>query len=269
MRSQNKQKARSQGFTLVELSIVIIIIGFLIAGIAAGNSLIKQAALNSIITDLQGYQTAYNSFVQRYSGVPGDIVNAESYWPAGGATACGDTANNCNGNGDGLIDRGASTAPDETHAAWKEMSLAGMITAGINTVPDTTLSEVVGESTPASKISGAGYAMIGAGMRVGDGAVGPVFSPWGDSITNAVFLGKASVGEVGLGASSLKPEDAFNLDRKVDDGSVSGALFSGASTGNFRTVTGGDTLSTCAINTGADYDLNVTDVTCISGLALN
>ena len=50
------------GFTLVELSIVIIIIGFLIAGISGGKSLIEQAKLNSVISELQKYQLIYNNF---------------------------------------------------------------------------------------------------------------------------------------------------------------------------------------------------------------
>lgn len=260
---------KSAGFTLVELSIVIIIIGFLIAGIAAGSSLIHQAKLNSVVTDMQSYQTAYNTFIQRYNGVPGDITNAESYFPAGGATACGATAGNCDGNGDGLIDRSSSSAPNETQAAWKEMSLAGIISAGVGVVPDTILSDTVGSTVPASKITAAGYAMIGAGMRVGDGSANPVFSPWGDSATNAIFVGKPTTGEVGLAASALKPEEAFNLDRKIDDGSVSSGVFAGAGSGKFRTVTGGDTLSNCAINTGANYDLTVDAFTCVSGMALN
>lgn len=43
-------KSARLGFTLVELSIVIIIIGFLIAGVSAGSSLIKQAETNAVIT---------------------------------------------------------------------------------------------------------------------------------------------------------------------------------------------------------------------------
>jgi len=48
-----KSRAGTSGFTLVELSIVIVIIGFLVAGIAAGSNMVKQAQLRSVITDMQ------------------------------------------------------------------------------------------------------------------------------------------------------------------------------------------------------------------------
>lgn len=95
-----------QGFTLVELSIVIIIIGFLIAGIAAGTSLVQQAALNSVIVEAQTYLAAFNTFKSRYSYYPGDFPYASSYWP-----------NTVNGNGDGLIQY-----PDENQGVWEQLN---------------------------------------------------------------------------------------------------------------------------------------------------
>ena len=122
MCNKNNNQIESQGFTLVELSIVIIIIGFLIAAIAAGQSLVKQARLNSVLTEMQNYKTAYNAFTIRYSAIPGDMKNAESYWPAG-TNGCSITATECNGDGNGFIDYYAR----ESYAAWRELALAGMI----------------------------------------------------------------------------------------------------------------------------------------------
>ena len=69
----DKYKKRTQGFTLVELSIVIIIIGFLISGISAGQSLIQQAKLNSVITEFMEFDTALQAFKIRYNYLPVSI----------------------------------------------------------------------------------------------------------------------------------------------------------------------------------------------------
>ena len=127
---------KTEGFTLVELAIVIVIIGFLVAGIAVGANMIKQAELRSLITDFQQYQVAYNNFIGRYNKVPGDMDTASSYWNTAGV--CGTAAVDCNGDGDGLIEHGTTIATNEVLKAWKVLSLANMISAGIAVLPATS-----------------------------------------------------------------------------------------------------------------------------------
>lgn len=270
MSSKNKQMIKSPGFTLVELSIVIIIIGFLIAGISAGSSLIKQAALNSVVSDMQGFQAAYNNFVLRYNAVPGDMNNAETYWPSGGSSPCSVTADNCNGNGNGIIENLYQyyTIPDEMYSAWRELSLAGMISAGITAIPHNWGGqELLGSTVPASKISGAGYILAGSGVWFGYSATGNSASPWLDGVTNAVFIAKPGYTS-GMGVPSLTAQEAFNMDKKIDDGTVNGSIFTGASSGNFRSVNESNSYATHCQDAG-EYNLTVDSLTCLSGLALN
>ena len=86
---------KNKGFTLIELSIVIVIIGLIVAGVVGGQSLVRQAKLRSIITDYQKISTAMNAFKLEYNHLPGDIPNADSYWS-------GET----NGDGDGYTEYG-------------------------------------------------------------------------------------------------------------------------------------------------------------------
>lgn len=64
-------KNNNKGFSLIELSIVLIIMGLLVAGITGGASLIKTAQLRSVVTESNTYRTAYNTFYSQYNRVPG------------------------------------------------------------------------------------------------------------------------------------------------------------------------------------------------------
>jgi len=60
------------GFTLVELSIVLVIIGLLIGGILVGQSLIDSAKLQSFVRQMQQYDAALLTFYTKYKSIPGD-----------------------------------------------------------------------------------------------------------------------------------------------------------------------------------------------------
>lgn len=78
-----------KGFTLVELSIVLVIIGLLIGGILVGQSLIDSSKLQALIKKLQQYDIAGQSFETKYKGqVPGDTPALGCVVPP--AIVCGD-----------------------------------------------------------------------------------------------------------------------------------------------------------------------------------
>jgi prepilin-type N-terminal cleavage/methylation domain-containing protein len=85
----SESKLSYPGFTLVELSLVIVIIGFIVAGIVGGQTLVKQAQLRSTFSKMQAYKSATMSFKDIYNDLPGDFKQATSYWP-GGVTEDGD-----------------------------------------------------------------------------------------------------------------------------------------------------------------------------------
>lgn len=205
---------KNTGFTLVELSIVIIIIGFLISGISAGTSLIKQAKLNAVISEKSEYFTAINTFKIKYSYLPGDIPYAKSIWT--GAAA--------NGNGDGQADWYKNTIDvREGLAGWQHLALAGLVNGTFTGVgEDVGNGAVGGLNVPSSKYN-PGIWVI-ADTRNSEGL--PSF---GALETSGGFLlfGNHSYNNVNV-VSVFVPSEAYNLDNKIDDGKpLSGAVFSG------------------------------------------
>src|SRR6187399_2125428 len=104
-----RYNAPMRGFSLVELSIVLVILGLLTGGILAGQSLIRAAELRAVSTEYSKFVTAGRSFRDKYFALPGDMANATSFWGTavtcpGKVTADARTdARTCNGDGTGQI----------------------------------------------------------------------------------------------------------------------------------------------------------------------
>lgn len=248
---------KQSGYSLIEISIVIIIIGTLIAAIIAGLNLIKQATLRSVISDMQVYSASYNNFINRFSKVPGDIDTAYLFW----GSACAVSAVNCNGNNDGIITRSnSSISNDEVHKAWNHLFNSKMISAAIQPVSSVVTS--LNGNAPASKLTGAGYIMVG----------GSAAAPF-TSNSNALFLGMPTASDT-LTTGALKGIEAFSIDLKVDDGgydTTSSSNSIGAVTGSWQAVDGsGSTMGACVVNTTVGiYNVSNNTSSCRIGLILN
>jgi prepilin-type N-terminal cleavage/methylation domain-containing protein len=72
------------GFTLVELTIVLVIIGLLIGGTLVGQSLIDSAKINGSVRQIQQLDIAVQQFRVKYKSWPGD---SPTFSPSGDISA--------------------------------------------------------------------------------------------------------------------------------------------------------------------------------------
>lgn len=118
MRQDLPQPAsRARGFSLVEVAIVLVIIGFILAAVLQGRQLIASAEYKSFQSELAEYRNAFYTFRDRYNALPGDFSEADVRF---GLTQ---------GNGDGQIDNGPTcdAADNESCLAWQHLRAAGML----------------------------------------------------------------------------------------------------------------------------------------------
>jgi prepilin-type N-terminal cleavage/methylation domain-containing protein len=112
-------RSRQQGFTLVEIAIVLVIIGLLLGGILKGQELITSARVRNIADQNSGVQAAYYGFVDRFRQVPGDWQQVNAVQAIPGVIT--------GGNGNGRLDAVGGNAWQEGLAVWEHLSRAGFI----------------------------------------------------------------------------------------------------------------------------------------------
>src|SRR5262245_30179232 len=68
-----------RGFTLLEIVIVMLIVGFLLAGVLKGQEMITSAKVKRVAEQLNEIRAAYLGFQDRYKALPGDYRDAPVY----------------------------------------------------------------------------------------------------------------------------------------------------------------------------------------------
>src|SRR5216117_2631109 len=114
---------RRQGFTLVEIAIVLVIIGLLLGGILKGQEMITQAKIKHSIADFSGVSAAYHGYQDRYRAIPGDDPNAASRWS--GASVSPTAAEVGNGKVQGKYN--SITDTDESRIWWDHLRRSGFV----------------------------------------------------------------------------------------------------------------------------------------------
>ncbi len=207
------------GFSIVELSIVLLIVAGILAGIMTATDMQARSKLISSVAQLEGYKASVIEFREKYHLLPGDMPNAFTYFNApGGCTDVdvnGDSAG-CNGDGDGLVE-----LHEESWRAWQHLAAAEFIEgdytgvdagdpdyqANVN-VPSLSQQRVLIRIDNATVTYEEAPNPVFTGLRIMLGALSSNPADW-DDIYNA---------------GALSPEDAQLLDRKIDDGIPSDGL---------------------------------------------
>ena len=105
-------RARRTGFTIVELTIVLVVIGLLLSGILKGQELINGAKIRAIVDRQNSLIFAWSQFVARYGAKPGDYAGTDIPYA---------TPSDSDTRGNGVVERGESTL------AMEHLALAGEI----------------------------------------------------------------------------------------------------------------------------------------------
>ena len=224
------------GFTLVELSIVLVIIGLLIGGILVGQSLIDSARIQAQIRQFQQYDIALSNFKSQYNQIPGDCSFCNH-----NATTNVDTYEN---NGV-LNDLNGNVAPSflraEAQFFFIDLSEVGMINEDYQWSAWVSAGE--GEPFPEAAI-GRG-ALLVSGTR--DGSIFYTYRYGQDRIGSSTF-------SVSLAEGNISPLEAVALDSKLDDGLPS--------SGDIASVTATPWVS--SITRAYPFVIETTNATCIN-----
>lgn len=198
------------GFTLIELSIVLVIIGLIVGGILLGLDMIKAANIRTTMGQVEQFKTASKTFTLKYNCLSGDCINASSLLT--GAT---------NGNGDGVVGIAGITsqyAANEILYFWIDLGLANLI-PGSYSASVTGTQYLPDYNFPSAKVGGGFGAMglqvfNGVGGSIGSGKLFP--ANYGDTLLLGKQWGDASsrapMNEL------LSGYDAYTIDLKFDDG---------------------------------------------------
>lgn len=198
------------GFTLVEISIVMIIIGLLIGGTFGGMKLIENMQVNRTVQDLKAIESAALTFKDTYGRLPGDIINPTVRLPNCTVAPCatGGNGNRLIGTGNGPTTVPTITAASEEFVFWSHLQSADLLSLGTTNTTDMSF----GEGQPNAPLDG-GYRLAG-----------PLNFSWSrtfDRTRHVIAITKAPSDSYVAGLADWRSNicnRVASVDLKIDDG---------------------------------------------------
>jgi prepilin-type N-terminal cleavage/methylation domain-containing protein len=183
-------KNKEQGFTLVEIAIVLVIIGLLLGGILKGQEMITQAKIKNVIADFSGVSAAYHGYQDRYRAIPGDDPNAAGRWTNAPAAISGNGNGVVTGTYNNTCPAVSVAATPESCMWWDHLRRAGFVSGN-------------GAQQPFNAVTGQ------IGVQTGDGAGGPVLG---------AAAGAGGFSGLIICSANLPDKIAIAVDTQMDDG---------------------------------------------------
>lgn len=209
--SPSSQRA---GFTLLEISIVLVIIGLLAGGVLVGKELVKTAELRAMINEVERYTTAVHTFRTKYNYLPGDFPRATQLWGSkadcenefGGITVQTFDGTTCDGNKNGIIDT-VEGYLNQQHLSNAKL-IPYMLGGGINETGNLDATPVLEYMYPPARFRNLYIALhfeYGASLT----------DLWFRDIYEHIY----TIYNPTIGINpSFTPDEAFYVDSKIDDG---------------------------------------------------
>jgi len=219
------------GFTLIEMSIVLVIIGLIVGGVLLGQNLIIASEVRATISQIEKFNSAVNTFHGKFNALPGDIdpITANQF----GFVARGQYAGEGDGNGilqgvslnSAAHNYGLAEGTGETVMFWVDLSSAAagnLIEGGFNTATPNTIpsADITGTNInlylPPAKLGRGNYFYVYSGS----------YSPGGWTSLGINYYGLSAVYDIEAHSSNgalmstpnIPTAQAAAIDQKIDDG---------------------------------------------------
>jgi prepilin-type N-terminal cleavage/methylation domain-containing protein len=201
------QRKHQQGFTLIEIAIVLVIIGLLLGGVLKGQELVYNQKVKSTYDAYRQYTAAMYGYQDRYKAIPGDDANVgtRGFAPVGGVAIVP-------GTGDGIINGGGASTCAAVAGAAPGVGIA-----------------------PGSEACQANYHLRLSGFLAGTGTVATTHPFGGSVVLMSPSLAIATLtGPTSVCWTALPNKAVQQIDQSYDDGAATTGSMQGS--GNYSSV---------------------------------